>query len=349
MMYPSSAGKRTGLDRVRSLFRYDDGMVPNLAALGYAFCGLALGVFLMTRREGWLNFAGVILAAHALSVSAYVIHECAHGAIFATAAHNDRLGKVMAWLNGACLAPYDGLKEKHLRHHADRMDVVTFDYRAVLNAAPVWCRTSVLALEWAYIPAVELLMRGLVVATPFIEGDRRAQGRILRTGAARLGLFALLGLWSLKALLLYVLAYLIFLHILRFQDAFQHTFEVYVTRSLTPLDPALRRDRVYEQANTYSDVVSVQIPRLNALFLNFSYHNAHHARPGAPWYRLARLHEELFAEDRSQILPWRTLLRTYHKNRVARVLAMDYGTVSAEGARAGNFLGAVGVSFLTAV
>jgi hypothetical protein len=34
---------------------------------------------------------------------------------------------------------------------------------------------------------------------------------------------------------------------------------------------------------------------------------------------------------------------------VARVLAENYGTVTATGNRAGGFLGAVGVSFLTAV
>ena len=45
------------------------------------------------------------------------------------------------------------------------------------------------------------------------------------------------------------------------------------------------------------------------------------------------------------------LLHSFHRHRVARVLASDYGAVLPPGAprRADGFLGAVGVSFLTAV
>jgi hypothetical protein len=49
------------------------------------------------------------------------------------------------------------------------------------------------------------------------------------------------------------------------------------------------------------------------------------------------------------VIACRELVASYHRHRVARVLAQDYGTVSATGNRAGGFLGAVGVSFLTAV
>ena len=62
-------------------------------------------------------------------------------------------------LNGACAGSYAGLKQMHLRHHADRMDVVSFDYRAVLRKTPKPVLWTVLALEWAYVPTVELLMR----------------------------------------------------------------------------------------------------------------------------------------------------------------------------------------------
>jgi hypothetical protein len=47
----------------------------------------------------------------------------------------------------------------------------------------------------------------------------------------------------------------------------------------------------------------------------------------------------------------RELLRSFHINRVKRILSTDYGQVQAPGTpgRADGFLGAVGVSFLTAV
>lgn len=339
--------------KTRHLFRYAGGAWPNGAMLVYVGAGYMAGLALLTAPGVIANALGVALVAHTLILAAYTIHECTHGTIFARPADNDRLGLVMAWITGAAIAPYAGMKEKHLRHHADRLDVVTFDYRAVLLASPAWFRATVLALEWAYIPAVELLMRGLVAATPFQERDRAGMVRVLTVLAARLGFFIVLGAVALKAVLLYAVAYLVFLHVLRFQDAFQHTFEIYATRDKTPAPAAMRRDKAYEHANTYSDVVSAGNPWLNILLLNFPYHNAHHAKPAAPWYQLNRLHEQLYGRDQAQVLPCRTLVKNYHRHRVTRVLAPDYGHVGDAGlpgeARVDEFIGAVGVSFLTAV
>jgi fatty acid desaturase len=110
------------------------------------------------------------------------------------------------------------------------------------------------------------------------------------------------------------------------------------------------RDRAFEQANTYSNVVSARWPVLNLLTLNFGYHNAHHERAAIPWYRLPALHRELFGAGRRELLPLPALLKTFHRNRLRRVLDDDYGQVAAEGrGRADGFIGAHGVSFLTVV
>jgi len=143
------------------------GTWPNLLVVSYTVAGWPLGVWLLTRPEVLLNAAGILLTAHTLIYSAYMIHDCAHHAVFATALHNDRLGVLMSWINGACIANYSRLKRKHLRHHSDRLDVVTFDYREALRRTPAWARRGALALEWAYVPSVELLMRAMVVAAPF--------------------------------------------------------------------------------------------------------------------------------------------------------------------------------------
>ncbi len=45
----------------------------------------------------------------------------------------------------------------------------------------------------------------------------------------------------------------------------------------------------------------------------------------------------------------RKLLWGYHRDRVRRVLSDDYGVVGSGPNKADGFLGAVGVSFLTAV
>ena len=157
------------------LFRRAGGAWPNLAAILYTLCGWPLGIYLLTRPGYAWNALGVLLTAHTLIYSAYIIHDCAHHAIFRGAAANDRLGVLMSWINGACLANYAGLKKKHLRHHSDRLDVVTFDYRTVVLQGAAWFRQAVLALEWAYVPAVELLMRGFVIAAPFSSGTWAAR------------------------------------------------------------------------------------------------------------------------------------------------------------------------------
>ena len=322
---------------------------PNLLVILYSFFGWGLGVYLLTSVQPLLNVIGVLLTTHTLIYSGYLIHECVHYSALESLRANDRLGMLLSWLNGACLADYQRLKKKHLRHHADRLDVVTFDYRAALKASPTWMQRAVLALEWAYVPVVELLMRGMIVAFPFRDGTPGERARVLALFSIRVLFFVSLALISVRAVLLYALSYLLFLHALRFLDAFQHTYDVFPSRSLAPAPADPKRTRQYEYENTYSNLLSERWRWLNLLVLNFPYHNAHHERAGESWYRLPALHRAVFGEKDPQVVTCRELAWSYHRHRVARVMADDYGSVAADGARASAFLGAVGVSFLTAV
>ncbi len=322
---------------------------PNSVVVSYTLIGWAAGVWLLTRPEAVLNGVGVLLTAHTLVCSGYLIHECVHQTVFLRPSPNDGLGRLMSWLNGACLADYQRLKIKHLRHHTDRLDVVTFDYRSVLKRMPAWGRRAILALEWAYIPVVELMMRAMIVVAPFHYGTAGARTRTVTLLALRVALWVTLAFVSIKAVLLYAVAYLLFLHVLRFMDAFQHTYEVFPSHSLGPAPRDPRRNSRYEYENTYSNLVAVRWPLLNLLVLNFPYHNAHHTRTGVPWYRLPAVHRKLYGDHDLQVIPCRDLIVNYHRHRVARVMAEDYGSVSVDGRRASGFLGAVGVSFLTAV
>lgn len=335
-----------------SVFRYADGVWPNTLALGVVLLGYLGGVVLLTAPAWGWNGLGFFLLLIALVWSAYFIHEFAHHAIFRAASANQRWGTVMSWINGSCYARFEDMRRKHMRHHVERADVITFDARGFLLRAPGWLRNTVLALEWAYIPAVEFLMRGFVILRPFRpDGALKERLRILAIAAVRCSGFAVLGWMSLKALLLYLVAYLVFVTLLRFADCFQHTYDAYPILGDAPIPADKLRDRAYEQANTYSDIVGLNRPWLNLLWLNFGYHNAHHERPTEPWYRLPAYHRTLYPADYPQVITVRELLRSYHVNRVKRVLASDYGQVGAAGAvgRADQFLGAVGVSFLTAV
>ena len=336
---------------MKSLFRYPDGLWPNLAMLSLTLGGYVGGVALLGAAPWWLNALGVLLVAQTLVWAAYYIHEFAHQAIFKTAAANERWGVLMTWVTGSCYAHFQDLRRKHMRHHIERADVVTFDYRVPLRRH-AWLRRLVLALEWLYVPAVELIMHGYVIALPFMDERKRdGRARMAATVAVRLAGFALLAWWSVKALLLYALAYLFFITVLRFADCFQHTYDAYPVLDEQPIPDDKVRDRAYEQHNTYSNVVGVDSPWLNLVWLNFGFHNAHHDRPIEPWHRLPACHRKLYADGYAQVVTVRELLHSFHINRVRRVLAADYGVVQAPGApaRADGFLGAVGVSFLTAV
>lgn len=334
------------------LFRHADGMLPNALALAVVLLGYPAGVLLLGAPAGLANGVGVLLLVLALTWSAYFIHEFAHHAIFASAQANTRWGVLMSWLNGSCYARFEDLRHKHMRHHIERADVVTFDAHGFLLRAPAWFRRAVLALEWAHIPAIELLMHSFVVLRPFrAGGTRKERARMAAIVALRAAGFALLAWWSLKALLLYALAYLVFVTVLRFADCFQHTYDAYPVVDDAPIPQDKVRDRAYEQANTYSDIVGLDRPWLNLIWLNFGYHNAHHERPTEPWHRLPAYHRSLYPADYAQVITVGELLRSFHCNRIRRILADDYGSVDAPGAprRADRFLGAVGVSFLTAV
>ncbi len=165
----------------------------------------------------------------------------------------------------------------------------------------------------------------------------------------RVGLLVLLGLYSVKAVLLYGLAVLLQMRVLNFFDAFHHTFEQHLVLPEEPI-PLNGRTRAYEQENTYSNLISTRSPWINLLVLNFVYHNAHHHRPSVPWWRLPAVHRSLYGDNYTPaLLTSRELLATWHRNRVRRVFAQDYGSVG-EGPRRGDtFIGAHGASFLTVV
>jgi fatty acid desaturase len=326
----------------------DSAAAAGVAVLAWTCAAWAGAFVLMGSRVPALDAAGVLLSAHAMVLAAYLIHEAAHRTLFAAPAANALAGEAMNFLAASSYASFERIRHMHIRHHVDRADLVCFDFKALLARHPA-VRRIVQMLEWAYVPAAEILMHAQVVVRPFfVASQRKYLPRVAAMLALRLGLLTLLGVWSLKALLLYLLAVVLQLHVLNFFDAFHHTFEQYFVRDDEPVSMA-GRDRRYEQLNTYSNVVSTRRPWLNMLTLNFGYHNAHHHRPSVPWYRLPALHRELYGENPLALLPLRELLSTWHRNRVRRVLSEDYGAPTQGPGGADAFVGAHGVSFLTVI
>ena len=284
--------------------------------------------------------------------SAYFIHEFTHQSIFKTPAENERWGTLMAWMNGSCYARFSNLRHMHMRHHIDRANIVNFDLKERPGQFPAWLRRCIITFEWAYFAAVEFLMRAFVMMLPF-QNPKKKSGRlrIVLIAVVRLLAFTVMAWWSVKAVVLYFVAYVVFITVLRFADCFQHTYDAYAVLDDQPIPVDKLRDRVYEQANTYSDFVGLNHTWLNLVWLNFGFHNAHHERPTAPWHRLPAFHRELYTADYVQVVTVPQLLRNFHINRVKCIVECDYGRVGPLGSigRADTFVGAVGVSFLTAV
>ena len=330
-----------------AVFRHPGSALPNLLATGHVLAGYGAGLWLMATASWPVALAATLWFAHALVIAAYLFHEFAHNSIFANPAWNRRAGTLMTWLTGSCYARYEHLRAKHMRHHVDRADVISLDVKAWLLAGPAWRRRLILALEWAWIPAVDLVMHGWMMLMPFAPGGRRAdRARTLGVLVMRGCTFAGLAWVAPRAAALYVLAYLGMMTVLRFADCFQHTYDAYAIGEQEAVPRDRLRDAAYEQGNTYSNLVSLRFPALNLLLLNFAYHNAHHAQPTVPWHRLPALHQRLYGSACAQSIPMARLLPPFHRHRVSRVLADDYGHVDAGDPSA--FRGAVGVSFLTA-
>lgn len=304
---------------------------------------------LMVQPDLLLDLVGVWLCAHAMLLAAYLVHEAAHQSLFPSQRANHWIGEAMTFVAGAPYASFERIRHMHIRHHVERADLACFDPKELIRGRPVLGRV-VEALEWAYIPAVEVLMRLQLICRPvFVASQHRHLPRVVAMLLFRVGLLVLLGLYSVQAVLLYGLAVLLQMRVLNFFDAFHHTFELYhvLPEEAVPLNG---RSRAYEQANTYSNLISTRAPWLNMLVLNFVYHNAHHHRPSVPWWRLPAVHRSLYGDNNTPApLTSRELLATWHRNRVRRVLAEGYGMVGEGPRRGDSFIGAHGASFLTVI
>jgi fatty acid desaturase len=331
-----------------SIWRYPDGFLPNFLGLSYTFLGYFFGIFMLLQESIFWNIGGVLLVSHTLMCSAFFIHEFIHDTIFRGRSRNSKFVILLGWLNGACYAKAADLKHKHIRHHLDRADVITFDFKKFLSDRPK-VQKLVTVLEWAYIPAVEFIMRAYVIVSAFTRGKGERRIEVSLMLMTRVCFLYLLALLSLKAVFLYGLSYLLFIHAMRFIDAYQHTYEAYAIEGYDEAPGIENRDQDYEYKNTYSNLVSTRYPLLNLLTLNFVYHNAHHVKTGVPWYELPALHQKLYGEGTSQVTPVRTLFANFHRYRVERVMSPDYMSSAKEASDPKDFIGAVGVSFLTAV
>lgn len=329
-----------------SFFRFEDALLPNLLAWTYMLAAYIVGFYAIMSDMIIYNLAGTVLLAHSMVISAYFIHECAHDSLFKKNRHNRLFGEIFLWISGASYSDYEAVRHKHVRHHMDRADIVSFDFRTRLETYPKLFKV-IQVLEWMYIPALEIMMHALVIILPFVKASRKhLRSRVITVLVLRMAFFALLASISLKVLIFYPIAYMLFLTVMRFMDVHQHTYDLYETLDQKRGDEVKQYDSAFEKRNTYSNLISTRYPWLNLLVLNFSYHNVHHDQQMQPWYRLPRLHQELYGKDDTQVLSFKNLIESYHRYRVARITNSD--AANSDVHKGKDFIGVDGVSFLTA-
>ena len=323
------------------------------AALMYSTTAYGIGWWCLLQANAAAFLLGVILLSHGMIIAAYLIHECAHNTIFKINRSNAQLGKLLGWVCGSCYGRFEDIRYKHFRHHVDNDDVVWFDYEAFFIRHPRVYQTTRL-LEWFYIPVHDVLMHGIMVLTAFIIPQRRDHmmrnvSIILVRGAALITL----GYFFPSALIGYITAYLIMIIVLRFVDGLEHDYPYHLNLFTDDVSPH-KGDLEWEQRHTFSPILSWRYDWVNWLILNFGYHNAHHAKPTAPWFELPQLHRELVSDRPESVIQLWPQLKMYHRYRIYRIFHDAPRTEHAEGeaflraAQSAKLTGGNAASFLTA-
>jgi omega-6 fatty acid desaturase (delta-12 desaturase) len=336
------------------LFHDARGRAYHGAALFYGIGGYLLGLAGLFSANGWINVGSTLLLGHAMTICAYLVHECAHNTVFRENRHNALMGRLLNWLCGTSYGTFEDIRYKHFRHHVDNDDAVWFLPDDFLARHPRLTE-AVKLLEWFYIPAHDLIMHFITTFTAFVIPQRRNQlPRNLVVILLRGGAWFTVLILNPKAALLYLVASMVMIHILRFKDCVQHDYGGNPT--LFEDDPPSRfGGRATEQEHTFSNPESLRHDWPNYFTLCFGFHNAHHRRPTLPWYELPAYHREHFGEDPSNVIPFRVQLGMYHRYRVQRVTHSDgdldglpepWGQDYLERARAGRIYGGNAVSFL---
>jgi fatty acid desaturase len=293
-------------------------------ALFYVVAAYVLGWFGLVSANGFINIAATLLLAHAMTIAAYLIHECGHNLVFRSHRDNARLGRGLGWICGASYGTYEDMRYKHFRHHVDNDDVVWFDYEKFFADHPLVLRITKI-LEWFYIPAHDLIMHFIMVFTSFIIPQRKNQrGRNLTVILIRGGIFAALLVFAPKVAVLYAIAYMLMMTILRFMDSLQHDYPYSLT--LFEFDkPPRKGNFAWEQEHTFSNPHTLARDWPNWFTLNFGFHNAHHDDMTVPWFRLPAKHREMFGSDPAAVIPLGAQLRIFHKQRVRRIVGNHEG------------------------
>ncbi len=331
-----------------TIFKYAEDRIANTIALSILCACYLGGWWLLSLPQIILNGLGVLMLAESMVLAGFFVHEFAHGSIFQSGRWNRLAGKCCLWITFHGFFSFTRIQQLHIAHHRNHADVIHFDFHNYLVQHPLQ-RNGLIILEWCYIPAVELFIKWHSIQRIW-QTQIQTEQQLIFTAVSLYSGLVLTILWLNPSVFIgLLLAYGLFIHVLRFMDMHQHTYQAYVLDDKGNIPSLPTQDKNYEQENTYSNVFSLPWSGLNWLTLNFGYHNAHHAKPFMPWCRLPQLHRTLGYKHR-ELSAWH-LLSNYHQFRVQRVINANIGKPVMElspSLQASEFHGVIGASFLNA-
>jgi fatty acid desaturase len=229
------------------------------------------------------SFVAVAATGVVLAWFGSLQHEAVHGHPFRRRQWGDRLAAVplALWL------PYRVYRATHLAHH--RTGRLTDPYDDPESWYVAGARWREIRRGRRALLTVNRTLAGRLLVGPLLIGARFARDEI---GRLRRGDGDAAQVWARHVVsVAVVVAWLVAVGV----PLWQYVAACYVSVSLTLIRSYAEHRAVGDGASP-SAVIEAG-PLMALLFLNNNLHHTHHARPGAPWYRLPSLARSLHSAE----------------------------------------------------
>jgi fatty acid desaturase len=246
---------------IKTLTKRDGKRATLVILRDWAMIGTAIGLALWADHWAVTLLALWVIGAGQYALGDALMHEAAHGNLFATKPLNDRMELVYGL---PFLQTMERYKTEHLRHHGQlgkEGDYLTGEYRAFgLDRAPnmlwVWVLRPLLGWPaWHYLAKLAKMPKQSAIRLAALWGAALAVAAVSRCFGAFLLYWVLPLLWCRYAFLYW-------------SEIADHAHTVAGTRT-----------RVNRLTNWFQH--------------NKGYHAAHHRFPAVPWFNLPEAHGQL--------------------------------------------------------
>jgi len=98
---------------ISTVLKEPDGLRNYGIAFLYVVGAYVLGFAGLFNASWLVKGLATLLLVHAMTIAAYLIHECGHNLVFKRQRDNTRLGRVLSWFCGAAYGTYEDMRYKH--------------------------------------------------------------------------------------------------------------------------------------------------------------------------------------------------------------------------------------------